>query len=166
MLRLFQLSCTFPHYQHMSLCCQSQAGLPARSWPCCSWDLTTFPPCTAHCGIVQSSTQCKVYQTCRRLHSDMKLMQIICVNKDMLLPCSHNMCMSADAPRVKLLLLTCDIFTAVYSHAMRPEDELRLLGNLPHSASVVMPRADCSLLPQNINSQHLQHAINMTPCAS
>ena len=93
----------------------------------------------------------------------MKDMQIICVNKDMLLPCSHNMCMSADAPGVKLLLLTCDIFTAVYSHAMRPEDELGLLSNLPHSASVVMPRADCSLLPQNINSQHLQHAINMTP---
>ena len=39
---------------------------------------------------------------------------------------------------------------------MRPEDELGLLSNLPHSAGVIIARADCTLLSQDVNCKHLQ----------
>ena len=52
-------------------------------------------------------------------------------------------------------LCTCDVLAAVHCHAMGPEDELGLLSNLPHSACVVMPRADHPFLAQHIYGQHL-----------
>lgn len=36
-----------------------------------------------------------------------------------------------------------------------PEDELRLLGHLPHAAGVVLPAGQHPLCPQRINRQHL-----------
>ncbi len=57
---------------------------------------------------------------------------------------------------VKQCQVTCDVFAAVHSHAMRPEDELGLLSYLPHSAGVIIARADCTLLSQDVNCKHLQ----------
>lgn len=39
---------------------------------------------------------------------------------------------------------------------MGPEDELGLFSNLPHSAGVIIAGADCTLLSQDVNCQHLQ----------
>ena len=56
------------------------------------------------------------------------------------------------------LQCTCDILAAIHRHAISSKDELRLFCNLPHSAGVIMPRADHPFLSQHIHCQHLHIA--------